>query len=1325
SGLATFSDLVITGVAGDRTLSFTATGITAATSNTITVNAGAATALAIATQPSATATSGSAFAQQPAVQLKDASGNNVAQENVEVTVAIASGNGTLGGTLKALTNASGLATFSNLAITGVAGDRTLSFTAAGLTAATSNTITVNAGAATALAITTQPSATAVSGSAFAQQPAVQLKDVSGNNVAQSGVVITASVATGSGNLAGTLTATTNASGLATFSDLVITGVAGDRTLSFTATGITAATSNTITVNAGAATALAIATQPSATAVSGSAFAQQPAVQLKDASGNNVAQSGVVITASVATGSGNLAGTLTATTNASGLATFSDLVITGVAGDRTLSFTATGITAATSNTITVNAGAATALAIATQPSATAVSGSAFAQQPAVQLKDASGNNVAQSGVVITASVATGSGNLAGTLTATTNASGLATFSDLVITGVAGDRTLSFTAAGLTTATSNTITVNAGAATKLAIATQSSATAVSGSAFAQQPAVQLKDVSGNNVAQSGVVITASVATGSGNLAGTLTATTNASGLATFSDLVITGIAGDRTLSFTAAGLTAATSNTITVNAGSATALAITTQPSATAVSGSAFAQQPAVQLKDASGNNVAQSGVVITASVATGSGNLAGTLTATTNASGLATFSDLVITGVAGDRTLSFTATGITAATSNTITVNAGAATQLAISMQPSALAKSGQLLGTQPVIQLLDASGNEVKEAGIDVTVSLHDGNATLLGSLTVKTDNNGKAIFNTLFITGIEGNRTFRFQAPGLTSIVSNPVSITDPFELAVIAKADVSCFGTASGSVTVAGEGGSTPYKYKVNDNDYQLSGNFTGLSAGSYVITVEDAAGVSTSKIITIVQPSAALKVTVANQTNILSYGASSGKIDINVSNGTAPYSYSWNNQSTSQNLSNIPAGIYTVTVTDAKGCTATASSEILQPSAALAIAVVTKTDITSFGASTGAVTVSGSGGTGPYEYQLGNGTYQTNGTFTGLPAGTYTLTIKDANGVSSTTTITISQPSAALAVNVVNKTDITSFGASTGALTVAGSGGTGPYEYKLGNGTYQTNGTFTGLPAGTYTLTIKDANGVTSTTTVTISQPSTGLSLAVSTKANASIYNTATGSVTLTASGGTGPYEYKLDAGYQTSAVFNNLRAKTYTGTVKDGNGITATVTFTIEQPAALTLSLVSKRDVMLGEINSGSIKVKAEGGVGPYTYKLTNGAYQGSETFENLLAGSYRVTVKDANGATQEIEVTINGVSVSNVFTPNGDGMNDTFEIVGIENYDSADLTIFNRWGNEVFRDGKYKNTWDGTGLNAGTYFFILKLNKAGKQETRKGWVLIQR
>lgn len=773
SGTATFTALTLTGSAGSYTVTFTAGALTVQAAP-ITLSAGSGSKLAVITQPSSSAPNGAAFTQQPAVELRDASNNPVLQAGVTVTVAIESGGGTLGGATSAVTNASGVATFTNLSITGTVGARTLIFASSGYISVSSSPITITPGAAAALAIATQPSSTAQSDAAFAQQPAVQIVDASGNAVGQSGVVVTAALATGTGTLGGTTTATTNGSGLATFTGLKITGVAGNFTLGFSSVtpALASPASNTIALSAGTPTQLTITAQPSATAANDVPFAQQPVVQLRDGAGNAVSQGGVNVLAAILTGGGTLGGTTTVATNGSGVATFTDLKITGTPGSRTLEFTSGTLTAATSTAIAVSAGAATQLVLVTPPPATATNGVAFSTQPVLQLRDVSGNDVSHPGLTVSASIATGTGAALTGASVTTDASGTATFTALTLTGTVGNFTLTF-AAGALTAGSGTIALGAGAATKLVITTQPSASAQNSASIPQQPVIQLQDVSSNPVPQSGVTVTAAIASGGGTLGGTPTANTDANGTATFTGLSITGTVGDRTLSFTAPSLTGATSNTIAITAGPAASLTLTTQPSASAQVGVAFPTQPVVQLQDVSGNPVSQAGTVVTAAIASGGGTLGGTPTASTNASGTATFTDLQITGSVGDRTLSFSAPSLTSVTSNTIAVGPAPASQVTITTQPSATATNDAPFSQQPVLQLRDAGGNAVPQAGVALTAAIASGGGTLGGATTVNTDASGIATFTNLKITGVVGDRTLSFSASGLTAATSGTVSVT------------------------------------------------------------------------------------------------------------------------------------------------------------------------------------------------------------------------------------------------------------------------------------------------------------------------------------------------------------------------------------------------------------------------------------------------------------------------------------------------------------------------------------------------------------------------
>jgi hypothetical protein len=300
------------------------------------------------------------------------------------------------------------------------------------------------------------------------------------------------------------------------------------------------------------------------------------------------------------------------------------------------------------------------------------------------------------------------------------------------------------------------------------TQPSPAAQSGTPFAVQPAVELRDGSGNKVNTAGVAITASLATGpaGGALTGTTVAQTAAGGTATFTNLGITGPAGSYTIQFSSPGLAPVTSTAVVVAAAPASQLAITTQPSDSAANGAAFARQPVVQLRDASGNPVAQSGVTVTATIATGGGALGGTTTATTDATGAATFTDLAITGTIGNRTLRLSATGLSAVTSGTITITPGAATQLTITVQPSQLAISGSSFSQQPVVQLRDVSGNLVATPGVPITVAINTGPGTLNGNLIVNTNSSGTAIFSGLSISG-SGTHTLVFTSGNLNQVVS------------------------------------------------------------------------------------------------------------------------------------------------------------------------------------------------------------------------------------------------------------------------------------------------------------------------------------------------------------------------------------------------------------------------------------------------------------------------------------------------------------------------------------------------------------------------------
>ncbi|HYL22042.1 MAG TPA: carboxypeptidase regulatory-like domain-containing protein, partial [Gemmatimonadales bacterium] len=541
------------------------------------------------------------IAMVPAVQVnaQDALGNTVASFTGNVTVSIANnaGGGTLSGTVT-VTAVNGVASFSTLSIDKVGSGYTLTASATGLTT-TSGTFAITPAAAKQLAFTVQPTTTPAG---VTISPAVQVtaRDSFGNAATSftGGVTLALGANPGSGTLSGTLTRNAGA-GVATFADLTIdkAGTGYTLTAAAPAAGLTAGTSAPFTVSAATAGKLALLTPPSAAAQSGVPLAQQPVLQIEDANGNPVSQAGVVVTATPSAGS---LVSPTTTSDANGRATFAGLAISGAMGSYTLSFGAAGLVPVTSGTITLSPGPPSTLAIVTQPSTSVQSGAAFPVQPVVQLQDAAGNAVSQSGASVTATIATGSAALSGTNPVATTANGRATFTNLAITGVVGARTLTFSATGLTSVTSGSVNVTAGAAAQMAVNAGDNQTATAGTAVPIAPSVIVKDASGNPVP--GTAVTFAVASGGGAITGA-TQTTSANGIATVGSWTLGTSAGANTLTATSGTLSGSpVTFTATGTAGNAGSVAVNAGNNQTATVGTAVSTAPSVIVRDPLNNPV---------------------------------------------------------------------------------------------------------------------------------------------------------------------------------------------------------------------------------------------------------------------------------------------------------------------------------------------------------------------------------------------------------------------------------------------------------------------------------------------------------------------------------------------------------------------------------------------------------------------------------------------------------------------------------------------------------------------------------------------------
>ena len=467
--------------------------------------------------------------------------------------------------------------------------------------------------------------------------------------------------------------------------------------------------------------------------------------------------------------------------------------------------------------------------------------------------------------------------------------------------------------------------------------------------------------------------------------------------------------------------------------------------------------------------------------------------------------------------------------------------------------------------------------------------------------------------------------------------------------QTNIACNGATNGSASVTASGGSGGYTYSWSPTGGTGS-TATGLAAGSYTLTITDNVGESIIRNFSIIQPATALAVTPASQTNIACFGGSNGSASVNTPTGGTPgYTYNWAPGNPAgdgtASVTGLTAGTYTVTVTDANGCAATQSFTITQPVSALAVTPSSQTNIACFGGASGSATVNTpTGGTPGYTYNWTPGNPAGDGTasVTGLTAGTYTVTVTDANGCTATQSFTITQPVSALAVTPSSQTNIACFGEASGSATVnTPTGGTPGYTYNWtpGNPTGDGTASVTGLSAGTYTVTVTDANGCSATQSFTITQPASALSTATGGgQTNVSCNGGTNGTASVSPSGGTPGYTYSWSPAGGTSATASGLSAGTYTVTVTDANGCTATRTYTITQPNVISTATGSQTNVSCNGGTNGTASVSPSGGTPGYTYSWSP-AGGTAATASGLAAGTYTVMVTDANGCTATRTYTI--------------------------------------------------------------------------------------
>jgi gliding motility-associated-like protein len=529
--------------------------------------------------------------------------------------------------------------------------------------------------------------------------------------------------------------------------------------------------------------------------------------------------------------------------------------------------------------------------------------------------------------------------------------------------------------------------------------------------------------------------------------------------------------------------------------------------------------------------------------------------------------------------------------------------------------------------------NVTQATPITANATVTDANCTLCdGSITINPSG-GVPPYTYTWTPGNFTTSTINNLCPGIYQVqVVDAAGCDSTFNVlvsnisgpnVVLNVTDATCTGSCNGIITSTVTGGTPPYTYSWNPNSETTTG-ISSLCAGTYTVWVADQPGCLTLEQITVNEPQPITwNATVNNSTCAQNCN---GSISISPSGGTPGYTFSWSNGATSQNVTGLCAGTYTVQLTDANGCTDTSSFTITQPP--VLTVVVSSTNVNCNSACDGTGTATPSGGTGPYSYSWTPGNIVTP-TIVGLCPGNYICYITDANGCTISDTITITEPPPLTASLV--QTNAMCFGACNGTATVTPGGGTPGYTFSWTTTPSQNTATATGLCAGQYNCYVTDANGCVTIQVVNITQPQQILPNV--TTNNASCNSMCNGTATATPSGGSGgPYTYSWMPGGQTTQTATGLCAGNYTVTVTDNNGCTGQQILTITEPTPISANPSVQTQPTCPAVCNGALTANPIGGTPPYSYSWSTG--QTTQTATGLCTGNYTITVTDANGCTDQ-------------------------------------------------------------------------------------------
>ena len=563
--------------------------------------------------------------------------------------------------------------------------------------------------------------------------------------------------------------------------------------------------------------------------------------------------------------------------------------------------------------------------------------------------------------------------------------------------------------------------------------------------------------------------------------------------------------------------------------------------------------------------------------------------------------------------------------------------------------------------------------------------------------------------------------------IISTGINIAEPTLLNLTqTHNNVLCKGGNSGSINITATGATLPYTYVWNDGT--LTEDRNNIVAGNYSVTTTDNNSCSALLAVVITEPSA-INIS-ETHTDILCNGGATGSINITSVGGTSPYTYYWNDGGISEDRSNISIGNYLLTVTDNNLCTSTLSVNIVQP----APVVVSEAhgNVLCHAGNDGWVNLTTSGGILPYTFVWNTGSNAEDPL--NMVAGNYSVTVNDNNACSTSLNVSISEPTS-ISTNEIHA-NVSCMGYSDGAITISISGGTPAYFYLWNDGVITQNRI--NVPAGNYAVTVTDNNLCTASTLVAITEPA-GMNLISSFVNPTCETNNADGSISLNITGGSVPYIFNWSNGTGANNL-SGLEPGNYLVTVTDANNCTVGANFSLVYQFNFSVDATPSVTISMGE--STTLGYILTGIAGNYVSVWSPSSSLSCSDCVSPIASpvattEYQIKITNQAGCIAFDTVTVYivpdySVFIPNVFTPNGDGNNDVFEIYGnLKGLAFLEIQIFNRWGEKVFESNNHHFKWDGTfkGEMQNPSVFVWQLKLAfldgHREELRKGSVTLVR